>query len=237
MFGWPSHNALGDVVFDAEIASGAAASGVFLDSGGIGIVALAGDAAPGTGGGVFDVFAVPFVNANGDVAFLSESVGGTSTGGYFIATSGGIVPVVVENQVMPGTGGLSMTTFGPSFPNLNTGGVTAFAGLLSGDPATSAVFVYDLATGVTRLVAITGEAAPGGAGATFTLFESVGIDDAGVISFEAQLSDGRSGIFAAAAGGPAVPSILPSGLVALSILIAAIGAALHPNRPRTRSVT
>jgi cytochrome P450 family 142 subfamily A polypeptide 1 len=142
--------------------------------------------------------------------------------------------LALEGDPAPGTGGMGITAFGQGLPTLNANGVTAFSGMLAGDPAKSGLFVYDRSTGVTRLVAISEEVAPDSGGATFGVFGAVGLDDAGVISFEAQLSDGRSGVFVATASGPAVPSIAPAGLLALSLRVAVIGAGVLPRRSTAR---
>lgn len=71
---------------------------------------------------------------------------------------------------------------------------------------------------------------PEAGGAAFTLFAYVGLDDDGVVSFEAALSDGRSGIFVAMPGGTPVPSVTPRGIVMLVVLLTSIATASLANR-------
>lgn len=82
-------NASGQVVFYAGVTGGSASAGVFVDSGGTDTaVALAGDPAPGTGGGTYADFSVPSINALGDVAFHATVTGGSSATGIFEAVVG-----------------------------------------------------------------------------------------------------------------------------------------------------
>lgn len=236
-FGWPSLGDAGDVAFSAEIASGSATSGLFLDgAGGITALALQGDTAPGTGGAVYDSFHYPVVNGSGEVVFLAGTSGGASSGGVFLAEAGGIRSLLVEDQVLPGTGGRTIAQFGPTLPTLNESGSSAFSAVLSGEPAEGGLFLYDGASGSIGPVALSGESAPGAGGATFTSFAYSGLDDDDVIAFRATLSDDRAGIFVASPVLPsAVPSLSPLAGTAVSLLLAAAGVVALRSRGGARA--
>jgi hypothetical protein len=103
----PAMNDAGEVVFPAFVVGGSVGRGLFLDAGsGVdSVLALEGDAAPGTGGGSFVDFLFPHSNESGDVAFLANVLGGTATGGVFRISGGVVSAVAVENGTAPGTGG------------------------------------------------------------------------------------------------------------------------------------
>ena len=236
-FGAPSINDAGEVAFDATLVGGGAASAIYVfDGSSVDPLVQAGDPAPDTGGAVFDLLVYPAMGNAGKAAFLAGTVGGSATGGLFVASpSIGIQSLVVENQVMPQTGGRSIVGLGQTLPNLNAAGSSAFAGTLSGTPAMSGVFLYDGNSDELKTVALTGETAPDAGGATFSGFEYIGLDDLGVVSFEAALSDGRSGIFTAMPGGSAVPSVGPIGAAGLSLLLAGAASARLSRRENRRS--
>lgn len=234
-FGWPSLGDAGDVVFGAEIAAGAAASGLFLDTaGGLTTLALQGGGAPGTGGATFDSFHYPVVNGAGEVVFLAGVSGATSDGGLFLVDSGGLSALLVANQVLPGTGGRTIAQFGPTLPTLNENGSSAFSAVLSGEPESSGLFLSDGTTGAIGLVALSGEPAPGAGDATFTGFEYTGLDDDDIVSFRAKLSDDRTGIFVATPAllPAAVPTLSPAAGAVLSLLLAAAGGLVLRSRAR-----
>lgn len=217
-FGWPSQNASGDVAFRADTSGGSAAGGIYFDDGSLSSVVLLGDVAPGTGGAVFDMLAFPVLNDSGDVVFIANTVGGTALGGLFLAEAGGaVLPLIVDGQVLPGTGGEVLSAYGPNVPTLSNDGSSAFA---ASTASTNGVFVYDGPSAKLLPVVLAGAAAPDTGGATFTTFEYAGIDAAGAISFEATLSDGRNGIFTATRT-TAVPVASPVGAAVLVLLLVA----------------
>src|SRR5262249_43749311 len=103
-FTHPSLDLFARPAFTASLAGGSSARGPFARTrAGLSPRAPAGNSAPGPGGGTFTDFLYP-ASAGGAVAFLAQISGGTATGGVFLDDAG-IVPVAVEHQAVPGTGG------------------------------------------------------------------------------------------------------------------------------------
>jgi hypothetical protein len=72
------------------------------------VVAKAGDPAPGTNSGIFDDFNDLAVNNKGHVAFIAtytEDMGLNYKTGVFLSTGQGLMPIVVNGDMLPGTGG------------------------------------------------------------------------------------------------------------------------------------
>jgi len=98
------------------------------------IVAKNGDVAPGTGGAVFLTFDDLAVNNSGHVAFIADY---TKDGGItfkagvflFLSTKKGIVPIVLNGEALPGTGGTEDALFADDIdgPWLNDKDDVAFA--------------------------------------------------------------------------------------------------------------
>lgn len=119
-------NSLGEVGYLAELSGGSAPSGVFI--GGAGgpqsAVALAGSAAPGTGGGTFSSF-VDFdidVNSLSNVSFFASIAGSSATGGYFVG-SASVSPSarLIEGQSLPGGGSVGVISALGTTNLLNSG--------------------------------------------------------------------------------------------------------------------
>jgi hypothetical protein len=184
--------------------------------GGAGSTGTCGDPTPigGTFSGFFTgtVFA-PAVNAAGDVLFLADVVGGSSTRGLFLhrAATGTIVRVAVVGDASPLGGVFAMV--GPG--SLNASGSVAF--LASGSTAgTSDVFLWDGAS--VRKIAAAGDPAPLGSTYEFLGTESFGfadgtkipvgpvpdVDDAGNVVFRAITAAGRRGFVRRAASGTSI---------------------------------
>jgi hypothetical protein len=210
----PALNDAGDVVFPAFVIGGSVGRGLFRDSGGVdSALALAGDPAPDTGGGTFVDFLYPDFNASGDVAFLANVNGGSATGGIFRISGGVVNAVAVEHGTAPGTGGGTYAVV-TSLAPLNQGGDVVFSAALTGGSVDAGVFRFDAASGQVVPVALFGEIAPDGGGATFAQFGFVDLNDAGQVALQATLSDENRGLFLASAP-PAVPALPAAGLVAL----------------------
>ena len=79
-------------------------------------VALAGETAPGTGGGTYATFGVLSINASGDVVFVGNVFSGTVSQGMFLDSGGADTAVALEGNTAPGTGGGTYETpfFGTS---------------------------------------------------------------------------------------------------------------------------
>jgi hypothetical protein len=96
------------------------------------IIAKTGDTAPGTGGAKFDDFDDLAVNDKGNVAFIATYTsdgGSTFKTGVFLSTKKGIVPIVLNGDALPGTGGTADGTSAGDFdgPWLNNKDDVAFA--------------------------------------------------------------------------------------------------------------
>jgi hypothetical protein len=106
----PAMSQNGKIAFVASAASGADAVIRVKDPnrGTLEIIAKTGDTAPGTGGAKFDDFDDLAVNDKGDVAFIATYTpdgGSTFKTGVFLSTKKGIVPIVLNGDALPGTGG------------------------------------------------------------------------------------------------------------------------------------
>ena len=227
-FGGPSINASGDVAFEAALTGGAAGYGLFVDDGsGPGTLALAGDAAPGTGGGTFFQFFFPAVNAGGDVVFLAATGGGTASGGLFHA-SPTITPLLVDGDSVPGAGVVSALS---SLPVVQDDGRVAMSLGFSTGPVTGGVYER-MPTGHYAPVALAFEPAPGAGGAVFSSFGYLDGNAAGEVAFQATLDDGRTGIFLATPVAAAVPMLPAPMLPVLAALLVAGGALARRAPPR-----
>jgi hypothetical protein len=222
-FGNPSQNDAGSVAFTADVTGGSAASGVFRDSGvPDAAVALAGDPAPDTGGGTYTEFGFPVVNDLGYVVFLANVTGGSASGGVFLDTGGPEEAVAVEGGTAPDTGGGAYATV-TSPGVLDVSGRVAFSATLTGGSLGAGVFLFHPASGQTSAVVLAGQTAPD-AGATFSEFGFVSMNDAGQIAMQATLSDGREGIFLASPIAAAVPALPRSAWIGLLLSLLAVTA-------------
>jgi len=196
--------------------------GFFSESGGtLRLVAREGDAAPGTGVGVFfrnvgNQFFNPVLNNAGQTAFRGSLTGygvfGSNDTGIFSESGGTLGLVAREGDAVPGTGaGVNFGNFGiPSIPVLNNAGQTAFSVGLTGTgvDGTNSTGIFSESGGTLGLVARKGDAAPGtGAGVNFSSFNSAPVlNDAGQTAFFVGLTgtgvDGTNngGIFSESGG-------------------------------------
>ncbi len=176
----PVINDLGHVAFESSISGGTSAYGVFLDAGhGLVAVAVAGQVAPGTGGGTFGIVGEPALNASGDLVFaatVSNSTAGVGTGLFLY--SGGVLSAVATNLDMaPGTNGGLYAAFGPRL-SLNDSGEVAFHGDVSGAGNTSSgIFVEG--GGSSRAVFLRGGSTPAALPGTYFSLSDPAINAAG----------------------------------------------------------
>jgi hypothetical protein len=222
----------GVVVFPALVSGGSHPSGLFRVSGGSGsALALVGEPAPGTGGGSFADFLYPVVNDAGSVLFLSNVSGATPGGGIFLHVAGALQAVAVEGDVAPGSGGATYAVV-PGLPDLNAGGDVVFASALLGGSASAGVFLYDGSSAEARPVVLSEQAAPDADGASFLSFDLVATNDLRQVAFQAELSDGRRGLFLATPSGVGVPALPTVGFALLFVLLAATALPLLPRAAR-----
>ena len=106
----------------------------------------------------------------------------------------------------------------PALGALDESGRVAFSATLTGGSVGAGVFLYDPASEQTFAVALAGQTAPDAAGATFSEFGFVALNDAGQVAMQATLSDGSEGIFLAslAVPVPALPRPAWIGLLAVA---------------------
>jgi hypothetical protein len=94
-------------------------------------VVLQGQPAPGTGGG-FSLFSPSIhLNDSGAVIFWAKISGGNTGFGIFLFSRGEILPIALEGQIAPGTGGGRFTYF-PGWILNNAGDVLFRAGISDG---------------------------------------------------------------------------------------------------------
>lgn len=189
----PALDASDRPAFCATLVGGASNRGLFADTGsGLAALALAGDTAPGSGGSFTD-FLYP-ATANGAVAFLASVAGGSATGGIFLA-DGGVVPVAIENQVAPGTGGATLFSVNAP-PAIDGFRSVAFSAGLTGGSASGGIFVYDPDTAALSPAVLDGDLVSG-VSSPLASFGDLAFGSGGAIAFVAELDDGRSGVFVA----------------------------------------
>ena len=192
-FQTPRLNANGQTAFVGFLNSSRANSqAIFSGSGGnLGLVARTGNPAPGTTA-TFGSFGLgnPSLNANGQTAFRALLTGSGVTSenneGIFAETASGLRLVARTGDPVPGMTG-SFSRLGN--PSLNADGETAFRANLTGPGVTSenneGIFA-ETASGL-RLVARTGEAAPG-TDAVFASFGEPSVNASGQTAFDAFLT-------------------------------------------------
>ena len=191
---------VGGAVFHSTVFGGTVSSGIFRGTTGADTaVALSGDTAPGTGGGTYSTFFSFFtINDSGDVAFVANVTGGSTTQGIFVDSGGVDAAVTLAGDAAPGTGGGTYSTFG-SLPGINASGDVAFLGNVSGGSVAQGIFVDSGGTDTERVLA--GDTAPGTGGETYTGFGAPSMNDAGEIAFLAPLTGAvSSGVFVDAGG-------------------------------------
>jgi len=178
-------------------------AGVYrLCSGSLEAIARAGDAAPG--GGTFRAFSAVFASAGGRVAFVGQLDGGAT--GVFVSGMPGagapVARVAVTGDPSPAGG-----TFGTlRLLGVTDDGRVGFRAFVDAGP--DGLFRWDGASVVK--VVVVNEASP--VGGRFTAVGFGTLNDAGVWTFRASISDGdRSGVFRAVTTGP-FPVLTPVAL-------------------------
>lgn len=195
-------HATSNVVFRASVSGGTAGTGIFLDVGGVdSAVAVAGDPAPGTGGGIHSILIAPAsANANGDVLFQSRVTGGSASYGVFLDSGGVQTAVVVQGQVAPGTGGGIYGAFSP--PSFNDSRDVVVQAGINGGTVSSGIFL--ISGGAHTVLALPGDPAPGTGGESFVGFGAGPVINAsGDVVFRASVTSGAQtldGIFVASGG-------------------------------------
>ncbi len=197
-FSRPVIDDAGRVSFISTLTGGAAASGIFTVDGTAGTIALAGDAAPG--GGTINIFADFRLTSSGpgQLLFQANTTGGSSTGGFFIASQAGTEVAFLRGDAAPGVGGGTIgSTPGPV---INDSGQVAFSATVEISSSVLGRGIFRTTGGVTEAVARTGDAAPGG-GIFGEMSVPPTLNNAGLIAFHADTDGpGSSGIFVGVPG-------------------------------------
>jgi hypothetical protein len=215
-FGGVTVNASGDVAFQSTLSGGTIGSGLFVWSGGtISAVVLAGDPAPGTGGGTINVPSLPGFNDQGTITFASLINGGLVAEGIFRVSAGLVSPVALTGDAVPGVPGAFFSDF--QGPGIGASGQIAFFARYFFN-SQNGIFVDD--GGVLSPVALVGDAAPGTGGSSYTQLSTLtpSVSPLGTVLFSSGFAGGAAsgvGLFRAAGGahtpiaftGDAVPDV------------------------------
>jgi len=136
LFEGVSINNAGEIAFRGGASGLMANDGIFLHlSGGIEPVALQGEQAPGTGGGLLEQFQPrALINDRGDVVFQATYGSGTTGSGIFVRDghTGDLSPVVLTGQPAPDLPGQTIVTIVGGTLAINGNGQVLFVARLSG---------------------------------------------------------------------------------------------------------
>ncbi|HEY9794669.1 MAG TPA: choice-of-anchor tandem repeat NxxGxxAF-containing protein [Leptolyngbyaceae cyanobacterium] len=221
-FGSTAINDAGTVAFLASLDEGG--NGIFTTSGGA-ITTIADSSGP------FGFLLGTALNNAGTVAFsafrdFQDFLEGGGGGGIF-TSSGGVTTNIADN-----TG--PFRTFGSGLPAINDAGTVAF--LASLDEGGSGIFTGP--NPVTDKVIATGDSLFGSTvtSLSFNRFSSKGLNNAGQLTFFAQLADGSSGIFRADPESTPEPQPVPEPASVLNLLaVGALGIGTWRKRQQWRT--
>jgi len=190
----PSQNDAGDVAFvgQTDDAQGSYLEGIFELSGGVVTPRVWEETtAPRTGDGTLRSFGSPVLNASGDLAFAASVSGGSVDDGLFRISGGILETLVLEGDVLPGTGGGTADWLTFSRIDMNAAGTVAFVADVVGGSVDRGIFT--ISGGVISPVALEGDPAPNAGGAVFDfLRRHIAIDDAGEVAYRADLTGGSA---------------------------------------------
>jgi hypothetical protein len=217
------------VAFPAELLEADATSGLFVDSGsGAVTIALEGELEPL--GETFYNFALPLVNASGDVLFMGGWPPDATTGGLYVSETAGLRSVVRSGQALPDPVGGSIDSLG-GIPGFADSGAVSFSATVTGGSAASGVFVAEPG-GSIRVVALAGDPVPDAPGDSFDSFVATSVNAAGQVAFGATTSDSNNGVFLATPEAAKVPTLSPPALLGLMALLLASAAAVLRHHTR-----
>ena len=176
--------------------------GIFRSDGGpLTTITLSGEPPP-DGNGLLFSLNTPFLNNEGQAAFLSTLIGtsgGTGDNSVVVRGDGGLLTIVVhEGDIIPGGVG----TFRSCSPlALNDAGQMAFRGTIRGGNGGSGLFFFDDLLGLSTIVR-TGDDFLGSTITSFSFLSSFagrgdersGLNENGQVAYGFRLADGRSGI-------------------------------------------
>ena len=156
------------------------------------LIIATGQPAP-TGGDFnrFDVATQPIVapvNARGHVVFYASVVHSKQTEGIFLDVGSRIVKSAALGDPVPGGGLLSEFAKHPT-PSLNSADKVAFGAAVSGARASEGVFLAG--DGALKVIALSGNDAPGVPTGTFAEFDTPTLNDRDEVAFVATVRRGR----------------------------------------------
>ena len=199
-FDGPSISSTGIIAF---VARGGTADGVLRKKKGkpLQVLMKTGDTAPGTGGATFVTFDDLSINASGDVAVIATYTNGMSPKtGVFLFTASGIVPIVLNGDSLPGTGGTQDGTNPEDIdgPWVNDKDDVAFAAdrINAASSFEGSVFLKQSGKALQSLL-LMGAAGPSGLGGTISSIGigRPGLNNSDVLSFQAEVVGGSAGSF------------------------------------------
>jgi hypothetical protein len=139
----------------------------------------------------FDVTTQPItapLNARGQVAFYASVLRSRQTEGIFLSSGRRIAKVAAVGDPVPGGGVLSEFAKHPT-PSLNAAGKVAFGAAVSGARASEGVFLAG--DGELKVIALSGNDAPGVPTGTFLEFDAPTLNDRDEVAFVATVRRGR----------------------------------------------
>lgn len=206
----PSINGKGSIAFVATLTGSnpyTTIGGLFLYSGGVVTpIALVGQTASGTNGGLFLSFGFyypPSINNKGDIAFYATITGSGPASGIFLYSGGKVTAVALAGQ--SGPGGTFVGFKQP--PAINNNGNVAFtANILDPSTGTSGQALLLYSGGSMTRIAATGQPAIGTAGGVMSDLSAPSINDANAIGFNAlalgiPITDGQARVYYLYSGG------------------------------------
>jgi len=193
--GSPVLNDNGQTAFFAGVTGGTNTQGIFRSDSGNTVTAIARleQSAPGAGGGTFSgLSSNPVLNASGQTAFSASITGGSNTQGIFRSSSGSTLTAIARlGQSAPGAGGGTFSSL--SSPVLNDGGQTAFRSSITGGTSTQGIFLADGRE--TVAVQLQGAALAGKTVSSLFSPSRDGLNNFGQVAYQANFTDGTSGLF------------------------------------------
>jgi hypothetical protein len=181
-----------------------ASTGVWSEgSGTLDKVAEIGDPAPGNTGVFSSDFRIPAISNDGHVAFAGQANGSPGGQGVWTDRTGSLVRLAGNGDAAPG-GGTFSTLFNDTV-GINANDDIVFSAKLVGGTVPDGIWVAR-GGGIDK-VAVEGDLAPSGGGATFSTGATgidsgaLGLSAAGETAFTATLSDARRGLFSEGLGG------------------------------------
>ena len=159
--------------------------------------AVAASGKPVPGGGTFDRFhvegqpAITPVNDRGQVAFFATLARARASEGMFVGDGRKIEVIALAGGPAPGGGKLASFATHP-VPSLNQAGAVAFSASIAGGKASEGLFLWSNQR--LRAIALSGSAAPGIPGGSFSELPGPSLNDQGDVVFLAGVRRGRDSL-------------------------------------------